>query len=153
MIIAITVVAVVAVIAVAVAIGAWFRPMPKPEAPAAKTYSEQEVSDAKKAVCDAFNQTQQTLKVTGSKTGDNPTASFIVAVNSRIAIQTVSAYLRSTAENQPALSKDLSAKALGLSDIYRTILLKQLAEVPQDEIEPLFKSVDKSVDDMIQACK
>ncbi|WP_163696622.1 hypothetical protein [Mycolicibacterium sarraceniae] len=144
---------VIAVIAVAVAIGAWFRPMPKPDTPAAKTYSEQEVTDAKKAACDAFNQTQQTLKVTGSKTGDNPTASFIVAVNSRIAIQAVSAYLRSTAENEPALSKDLSDKVLGLSNIYRTILLKQLAEVPQDQVEPLFNSVDKAVDDMTQACK
>ena len=45
---------VIALIAVAVAIAAWFRPAPKAETPAAKTYSEQEIADAKKAVCDAY---------------------------------------------------------------------------------------------------
>lgn len=144
---------VIAVIAVAVAISAWFRPIPKPEAPAAKTYSDQEVADAKKSVCDAFEQTQKTLKVTGSKSGDNPTAAFIVAVNSRIAIQTVSTYLRSVTDSEPASPKELSEKVTELADTYRTILLKQLAEVAQDEIEPLLSSVDKSVDDITLACK
>jgi hypothetical protein len=144
---------VIALIAVAVAVGAWFRPAPKPDTPGVKTYSEEEVADAKEAVCGAFQQTQQTLKVTGSKTGDNPTASFIIAVNSRLAIQTVSSYLRSIAENQPASPKDLSDNINGLADLYRSILLKQMAEVSQPELEPLYNSLDKSVDDVIQACK
>lgn len=149
-----TIVAIVlAVIAIAVGIGAWFKPAPEPEAPAAKTYSEQEVADAKKAVCDAFDQTQQTLKVTGGKTGDNPTASFIVAVNSRIAIQTVSTYLRSVVENEPATPKELSDKVMLLADSYRTILLKQMAEVSQQELEPLYDALDKSVGDVTEACK
>ena len=40
----------IALVAVAVAIAAWFKPAPKAEVPAAKTYTEQETADAKKAV-------------------------------------------------------------------------------------------------------
>ena len=45
----------IALVAVAVAIAAWFTPAPKAEVPAAKTYTEQETADAKKAVCEAFD--------------------------------------------------------------------------------------------------
>ncbi len=53
---------VIALIAVAVAIAAWFRPAPKAETPAAKTYSEQEIADAKKAVCDAYERVNKAVQ-------------------------------------------------------------------------------------------
>lgn len=143
---------VIALIAVAVAIAAWFKPAPKPEAPAAKVYSEQEIADAKKAVCDAYDQSQQTLRVTGSKSGENPTDSFIVAVNSRVAIQTVSTYLRTAAEGQVAAPNPLVDKVIRLADLYRSILLKQMAEAPRSDLDPLYTSLDSSVQEVDRAC-
>ena len=110
---------VIALIAIAVAIAAWFRPAPQAETPAAKTYSEQEIADAKKAVCDAYGQTQQTLKVTGSKASEDPTETFIIAINSRVAIETASSYLHSTVQSNQAAPKDVTEKVIRLADIYR----------------------------------
>ncbi|BBY63510.1 hypothetical protein MHEL_17530 [Mycolicibacterium helvum] len=144
---------VIAVIAIAVAIGAWFRPIPKPEAPAAKTYSEQEVADAKKAVCDAFDRGQRTLDVTGGKVGANPSDSFTVAVNSRVAIGTISTYWRSTLQQHPATPTDLANTLSSLADLYENILLTQLAEGNRPDLDALYASADNSVPKMTQACK
>src|SRR4051812_43312838 len=129
---------VIAVIAVAVAIGAWFRPAPKPEAPAAKTYSEQEVADAKKAVCDAFDRGQQTLSVTGGKVGANPSDSFTVAVNSRVAIGTITSYWRSTLQEHPATPNELADILSSLADLYENILLTQLEEGSRSDLDALY---------------
>jgi hypothetical protein len=144
---------VIAVIAVAVAIGAWFRPIPKPETPAAKTYSGQEISDAKKAVCAAFDRGQQTLDVTGGKVGANPSDSFTVAVNSRVAIGAISAYWRSTLQQHPATPTDTANILSSLADLYENILLTQLAEGNRSDLDALYASADNSVPKMTQACK
>lgn len=144
---------VIALIAVAVAIAAWFRPAPKAETPAAKTYSEQEIADAKKAVCDAFGQTQQTLKVTGSKASEDPTQTFIIAINSRVAIETASSYLHSKAQSNQAAPKDVAEKVTQLADIYRVVLLKQLADATRDDLKPLYDSLDASTEEVTEACK
>ena len=44
----------IALLAIGVAIGAWFRPLPKNEPPPAPTYSSQQVADAKAKVCAAY---------------------------------------------------------------------------------------------------
>ncbi|WP_163696620.1 hypothetical protein [Mycolicibacterium sarraceniae] len=144
---------VIAVIAVAVAIGAWFRPMPKPDTPAAKTYSEQEVADAKKAVCDAFDRGQQTLSVTGSKVSTNPTDSFAIALNSRITINSVIAYWRATLERQPATASDLTNNIKSLIDLYQDILFTVLADGIKTDLDGLYASVDDLVPKVTQACK
>lgn len=144
---------VVAVIAIAVAIGAWFRPMPKPEAPAAKTYSDQEVADAKKAACDAFDRGQKTLDVTGAKVATNPSDSFTVAVNSRVAIGAISNYWRSTLQHHPATPAEVENVLSSLADQYESILLTQLAEGSRTDLDALYASVDESVPKMTQACK
>ena len=79
---------VIAVIAVAVAIGAWFRPPPKPEIAAAKTYSEQEVTDAKQKICDAFATVQSTLEASSNQAPPDPNdvmQKFTLSVNGRLA--------------------------------------------------------------------
>ncbi|HRD13314.1 MAG TPA: hypothetical protein PLI79_15785 [Mycobacterium sp.] len=98
----------IALVAVAVAIAAWFTPAPKAEVPAAKTYTEQETADAKKAVCEAFDRGQATLSVTGRKTGADPNAAFAIAVNSRIAINTVIGYWRTVLQREPAAPEALA---------------------------------------------
>lgn len=144
---------VIALIAVAVAIGAWFRPLPKPETPAAKTYSDQEVADAKKAVCDAFDRGQKTLDVTGSKVGANPNDTFTVAVNSRVAIGAISTYWRSTLQKYPATPSEVAKILSSLADLYENILLTQLAEGSRSDLDALYASADDSVPKLTQACK
>lgn len=141
----------IAVVAVAVAAGAWFRPLPKPETPTAKVYSQQEVADAKNAVCEAFAKGQETLAISGSKVS-SPNDEFTVAVNSRISIQAVSTYLRLSLETQPATPAEVSKTVLDLSDVYQAILLDQLADATHDELSPLYSSLDASLLSVRQAC-
>jgi hypothetical protein len=144
---------VIAVIAVAVAIGAWFRPVPKPEAPAAKTYSEQEVADAKKAVCDAFDQVKKSVTAAGAKSGDNPTDTFVVAVNIRVALTASSNYLFQTLDANSAVPKDLADPIRNLAITYRKIVMEQLADTSAADLNPLATSADEEFANIKQACQ
>jgi hypothetical protein len=145
---------VIAVIAVAVAIGAWFRPMPKPEMPEAKTYSEQEVADAKKAVCDAFEDAYRAVTVTGNGDGGNDRATVLaVAVNIRVAFSTSGEYLLSTVNDQPAAPPEVSTPARDLGTAYRKAALLQLAEAPHDTITPVYEDADGAITKIKQACR
>lgn len=144
---------VIALVAVAVAVGAWFRPAPKAETAAPRVYSEQETADAKKAVCDAFDRGQQTLSVTGSKTGTDTNNSFIVAVNSRVAISSVIAYWRNAVQREPATPNELADDLSAVATTYEDILLRLLADASESDLSALYTSVDASVPKMTQACK
>ena len=112
----------------AIAIAAWLKPAPKPETPAAKVYSEQEVADAKKSVCDAFDQVKKSVTAAGGKTGDNPTDTFVVAVNIRVALTASSNYLFQTLDANSAVPKDLADPVRNLAITYRKIVMEQLAD-------------------------
>ncbi|WP_167107406.1 hypothetical protein [Mycobacterium sp. DL592] len=144
---------VIALIAVAVAIGAWFRPAPKAEAPAAKTYSEQEVTEAKKAVCDAFEQVKSTVNTAGGKSGDNPTDSFIVAVNIRLALTTSSSYLADQLTANPATPETLAEPIRLLASRYREIAMRQIADASNSDLQPLATGADKDIERITEACK
>ena len=145
---------VIAVIAVAVAIGAWFRPTPKPEAPAAKTYSDQEVADAKKAVCDAYGKADRAIKTTGGKSGgDNPTAVVAVAVNVRLALSGSSSFLLQTLESNPATPRDLQDQVRAAANAFQNVAIGQLGEAPQAEFDPFYKQADSADAAIKQACK
>jgi hypothetical protein len=145
---------VIAVIAIGVAIGAWFRPIPKPEAPAAKTYSDQEVADAKKAVCDAYSRTDRALNATGKKSGgDDPTAIVAVAVNVRLALSESSSFLLRTLDGNPATPSDLQEQVRIAANAFQNVEIDQLGEAPQEEIDPFFKQADSADSAIKQACK
>ncbi|MGY4712601.1 hypothetical protein ACXDF8_24120 [Mycolicibacterium sp. CBM1] len=144
---------VVAVIAIAVAIGAWFRPAPKPEAPAAKTYSEQEVTDAKKAVCEAFAAANKAVQAAGRRNeGTDSTAILAVAANVRLALTAGSSYMLRNLEDSPATPDDLVASIKKLADTYEDIAIAQLGEAPQDQLDPLYKAGDEVTNSVKQAC-
>jgi len=143
---------VIALIAVAVAIAAWFRPAPKAETPATKTYSEQEIADAKKAVCDAFEQVSKTVNTAGGKSGGNPTDSFIVAVNTRMALATSSSFMTAQLAANPATPDDLAHAVRNLADRYQEIAMNQLADATTSDLEPLATAADAQTADIEKAC-
>lgn len=144
----------VAVIAIAIAIGAWFRPAPKPETPAAKTYSEQEVTDAKKAVCDAYARTDRAVQATGRRNGgDDQTAVLAVAVNIRLALSESSSLLLRTLTENPAAPRELQEQTRLAANTYQDVAIDQLGDAPQEELAPLFKRADSTDAAIKQACK
>jgi hypothetical protein len=144
---------VMALIAVVVAIGAWFRPAPKAEAPAAKTYSDQEIADAKKAVCDAYEDAYRAVTAAGARDGgSDQTAALAVAVNIRLALSTSGQYLLSTLNDQPATPSEVAAPARDLGTSYRKIAVLQLSDAAHDTIAPFYDAADQAITKIKQAC-
>jgi hypothetical protein len=143
---------VIALIAVIVAIAAWFRPAPKVETPAEKTYSEQEIANAKKAVCDAYKQVSKTVNTAGAKSGSNPTDSFIVAVNTRMALATSSSFMTAQLAANPATPDDLAHAVLNLAARYQEIAMNQLADATTSDLDPLATAADQQIANIEKAC-
>lgn len=143
---------VIAVIAIAVAIGAWFRPAPKPETPAAKTYSDQEVADAKKAVCDAFNKAHSTLITNAGKSGDDPTQAAILAVNGRLATYAAGDFLIVQLQGQPAAPDNVAKPIRDLAITYQTIALDQIGDASRTQLDTDYEKADTFTKAITEAC-
>ncbi|WP_431237823.1 hypothetical protein ACQ86B_24630 [Mycolicibacterium aichiense] len=143
---------VVALIAIAVAIGAWFRPAPKPEAPAAKTYSNQEVNDAKKAVCDAFNKVHSTLVTNAGKSGDDPTQAAILAVNGRLATYAAGDFLIVQLQGQPAAPAELAGPVRDLGITYQSITLDQIGDASRTQLDNDYQKADTLTKSITEVC-
>jgi len=143
---------VIALIAVAVAIAAWFRPAPKAETPAAKTYSEQEIADAKKAVCDAFERALNALTA-NSLQPDSPNEGLAVIANSRIAIHAAGTYLVATLSDQPAAPEELAAPVKSLADQYQRMVLDQIGGADRAALDADYQNADSLTSKISKVCK
>ena len=140
--------------ALAVAAGAWFRPLPKPESPAAKTYSEQEVAEAKRAVCEAFTKASRAVNVAGSVNGDRqPASTLAIAVNVRLALEAGSRHLSDAARQHHFAPADLVRTSNSLATEYQQIALDQLGDATHDAIEPHYQAADEAISTIELACK
>jgi hypothetical protein len=143
---------VIALIAVAVAIAAWFRPAPKAEIPAAKTFSEQEIADAKKAVCDAFERAFNALTA-NSRQPDSPSEGLAVIANSRIAIHAAGTYLTATLRDQPAAPEEIAAPVKSLANQYQRMVLDQIGGADRATLDEEYQNADSLTSKISKACK
>ena len=108
----------IAVIATGLAIVGWFRPAPPPPAPhpAAPTYTEQQISDAKTRACNAFEVVLKgvTLQTHGEPSGD-PTMRKAQAIDGQLSLVAGGWYLRDHVE--PATPKQLGADMRKTADV------------------------------------
>lgn len=145
---------VIAFVAIGIAVGAWFRPLPKNEPPRAPSYSSQEVADAKAKVCAAYRMVRRALAATGSRDGGaDPTATLAVATSSRQALDVGSQYLSSKLEEAPATAIDLAMAVRKLAGLYREIAISYLAEIDEVEIEPLRRAAEQPSLEIDRLCK
>lgn len=138
--------------AVAVAIGAWFRPVPTADAPTTNTYSDQEVSDAKKAVCAGFNKVHAALVTNAGKSGDDPTQAAILAVNGRLATYAAGDFLLVQLQDQPATPTELVELVHKLAVIYQTIALDQIGDASRTQLDGDYRDADKFTKSISEVC-
>lgn len=146
---------VVALIAVAVAIGAWFRPGPEVAAPKEVTpqYSDQQVADAKKAMCSVYDKIYAAITYSGGQRSDDPTLQKIISVNTRLATHVNSDYIRQMLAQNPATSPDLVSAFRDMTSAYDEIVLAQLANAPKEQLQSTNKKLDAADTTVYQACK
>lgn len=144
---------VIALVAVAVAIAAWFKPTPKAEVPAAKTYTEQETADAKKAVCDAYGTAYHALEINKRKSIVNQADSFAVIVNTRLTVHVVADFLLNALDNNAATQPSLSARIRDLASSYQEIVLQQISDADQSQLDASYQRADAMQSAVAQDCR
>jgi hypothetical protein len=118
----------ITLIAVAAAVAAWLRPMPEKKSPAAPTFGEQQVADAKAKVCAAYQKVRRANEANATRNGgDDPNLQLLVAVNERQIYVASSAYLLTTLGDEPATPSDLAVAVRKLADEYQVVTLNFLA--------------------------
>lgn len=144
----------IALVALGVAIGAWFRPATTASAPPAEPqYSEQEVADAKKALCDAYGKTYKAVFAAGEQQSDDPVAKSAIIVNTRLGFATSATFLFRAIEENPAAPTALSEPIRDLSRFYQEMVIAQIALAPNEELEPIYSRMDAADGKIKQECQ
>ena len=140
--------AVLGTLGLIVGVAAWFRAAP-PNVGEGPVYSEQQVADAKTAVCDAYAKGLQALQVAGAKKPD-PTDWLPVAVNTRLAETAIGNFLINILDANPAVPPELRELTRQLALAYQSMALTQLADgqindykSDKDSIENLAPKIDQ----------
>ena len=133
-------------------VGAWMRPAPS--GGAAPVYSDQQVADAKKAVCEAFGLGIRSIRAAGARKPESPADQFpVTAVNIRLAAIAVgNSFFHAVSEN-PAAPAELSDPISQLGQTYQNIALIQLADGQKPDFDPLISKADKLVSQTEEICQ
>jgi len=132
-------------------VGAWFRAAPSHEG-AAAVYSEQEVSEAKAAVCEAYGRSLQAIRTAGTKPID-PQNWLPVAVNTRLAEVATSNTLINSLAAHPAASPELRQEIAKLAYSYQDMALIQLADGRLPDYQRQTNSADEAIAKIDELCR
>ncbi|MDT5173550.1 MAG: hypothetical protein QOG37_801 [Mycobacterium sp.] len=133
----------IALLAIGVAIGPWFRPLPKNEPPPAPTYSSQQVADAKAKVCAAYGKVHRAVGLTSGRNSDDPTTRLVIATSGRQALEVGSSFLLARLTEEPATPSDLAVAVRKLANTFQELAIDYLAEVNDSELDPLLRISDQ----------
>jgi hypothetical protein len=143
------------VIAIALGVVALLKPAAQAAAPVevAPQYSEQQVAEAKKAVCGARDKAFGALKGAAKQKSDDPNLQMTLVVNTRLAEFISSSYLINTLDKNPATKLDLAKTIRDVATAYDDIVLAQLANASDSDLAPLNASLDSADAKVVEACK
>lgn len=146
---------VVALIAVAVAIGAWFRPAREASPPPDSTpqYSTQQVADATKAMCAAYDKIYAALSGAGGQSSSDPNVQLTIAVNTRLATHVNSDYLRQVLAQNPATPPALVDTFREMAAAYDEIVLAQLGGAQTADLGAPNAKLEDADEKAAKACK
>jgi len=143
---------VVSLLALALAAAAFFKPQ-HDATPAAPQYTDQQVADAKKNVCDAYSEMYKGIQGAGSLTSDDPNQKFMIAMNTRLAFNTAADYLTLALQESPAAPSEVSHSARGLAVAYQRLVLARSAQAEQPVVDSIGQEINESESALVQACK
>lgn len=144
----------IALVAIGIAIGAWFRPVPKNEPPPAPTYSSQQVADAKAKVCAAYAKVHSAIVASSARDmGTDPTSKLAFALNGRQALLAGSEYLRTILSAEPAAPAALTSKIQKITDIYQELTINYLNGLTDAQMEQTLHTGDETALNIENLCK
>lgn len=117
-------------------------------------HSDQQVADAKEAVCEAFQAGIRSIQTAGTKKPDNPGDTLPGSVlNMRIAEIAVGNSFFRSAQANPAAPADLVELINQLGDVYQNIALTQLADGSKIEVDLIALKADDLIPKIQEKCR
>jgi hypothetical protein len=130
---------------------AWFRAAPADVG--TPVYTEQQVSEAKEAVCDAYTLGLGSLRAAGTRKPDNPAEALpTTAVNIRLAEVAVGNSLFNALAANPAAPDELSDQVNQLGNVYQRLALVHLADGSREDFYPIAAQADELIPKIDQRC-
>ena len=150
----------IAVGALALAIAAWFRPIPEQHNPhpvsTTPTFTAQQVADAKAKVCEAYKTVRQAV-VTSTNRADPKTSDQInelpIAINARLALYGGGDYLLKEIEKGTAAPYDLKDRVSSLANTFQVLAINYLAEKSGTKLDQLRQRMEIDTRAIDQPCK
>ncbi len=131
---------------------AWFRAAPSHSA--APAYSDQQVADAKKAVCEAYAKGFRAIRVSGTKKPDTPDEILpATVINARVAEVAAANYFLNSADLNPASPPELLDLIRQLGAIYEDVAVTQLADGSRQDVHPIAAQADELMPKIDQLCQ
>jgi hypothetical protein len=140
-----------AAIALGFAVAAWLRAATAPDASPA--YTQQQVADAKKAVCEAFEKTDQMLKANKERRGLDETQRLIAGVNTRLAVFAAGSFLARTLDNNPAAPTGLAQEVDRLAEAFEVIAIDQIAATEPSVLDADYQAAESTSQRVLEMCK
>jgi hypothetical protein len=128
------------------------RPAASSEA-AKPVYSDQQVADAKKAVCEAYAKGMRSIRIVAKRQPANDADRLGVAVNSRAGLVTVSTYFNDKLEANPAAPVELRELLGNLAQQYQEVALAQLADETPADYKSNLDTIDATIADIDKLCQ
>jgi hypothetical protein len=121
---------------------------------AKSVYSDQQVADAKKNVCEAYYKGWNAIQVAGSKKKpEEPSDTIpIVAVNGRVSEVAVANYLFNVVDANPAAPNELRDLVRTLGVVYQDIVITQLADGSKEDVQPIAVKADELIPKINAIC-
>lgn len=141
-----------ALTALAVAIAGWFKPT-QTDTPTAPQYSEQQIADANRNVCAAYDLGFRASSRAGTSSSEDPNQKYMIAINTRLAFNTAADYLTNELSQNPTAAPNVVHAVRNLVRTYHRIILAQIAEVQNDQLQLLYQDIDRDDIAVKNACK
>ena len=141
----------IAVIAVAVAIAGWFRPAPSSK----PSFNDQQIAEAKKNVCTAYNSAKQSVVLNthmANPRPDDPIGQLAIAANARLALLGGGEYLRDRLAAAPAAPAELSAAVTSMAKTIEDLGMGYLMGSSNFALDPLRNDLNSEIGQLDAMC-
>jgi len=144
--------AVLGTLGLIVGVAAWFRAAP-PNVVEGPVYSEQQVADAKTAVCDAYAKGMRTVRSVASRKAENEADKLLVIAVSATGELAAATYFFNILNSTPAAPSNIQQSLNRLAQQYQEVALIQLANGAPSEYESNGKAIDAAIAELDISCQ
>lgn len=140
----------------AVAVVGWMRPWQEHKPPAAPTYTDQQVANAKANVCAAFDKVQHATDLAHSHVGSSDyTTQLAASALTNVALDAGSRYLLTKLAQEPATPADLATAVRKEANAEQEALIGYLNGLPSSDpqMQPAVNASEEATATVRRLCK